>query len=42
MDFPEQIRRLAEGLDLVNSELQTQIRQNYPRLLSNAISGENN
>jgi hypothetical protein len=39
MALSEQIKKLSEGLDLINSELQAQIRLQNPTLLKNAVSG---
>lgn len=35
----DQIRKLSEGLETINSELQSQIRLQNPTLLKNAVSG---
>lgn len=33
LSFPEQIKKLTDGLDLISSELKQKIRQDYPTLI---------
>lgn len=36
LSFPEQIKKLTDGLDLISSELKQRIRHDYPTLIKHS------
>lgn len=36
LSFPEQIKKLTDGLDLISSELKQKIRHDYPTLIKHS------
>jgi hypothetical protein len=36
LSFPEQIKKLTDGLDLISSELKQKIRNDYPTLIKHS------
>lgn len=38
ISFPEQIKKLTDGLDLINAELKQKIRNDYPNLIKHSAN----